>query len=426
MAGLFVALLVGTAFFVSSESYVLWRVPKYVDNDYALLAAISGVAFLIGLALIQIRRMPTRQLEIYVGSNIIRVAQKSARVTFWIAILGYIFWVVAALRQGAGIQQVQAVLNFQEGSVGDLKRVSVPVGGLTTLTQLAAISVTLRFFLIRVGIRDRVWELYVLLALSVMRAFFYGERLALIEVAVPIVILLVVVSQAQRKAAGGTFVRAVLPVLAVPALWSVFAIFEYSRSWLAYRLTTDKTFFEYITDRLLGYYITSINNSSLYHQKLVGLTHDPLFSFPAVWDSPVVGQLLGPAVVSGTGVRSWWSATLASRGNPEFNNAGTFLVVDADIGTFGSVVYWMVLGILIGLAYYKMRTGRLAGLLAYATVFLGLLELLRIIYWVQGRFVPTLIGIVIVGAMLSNAQDEDEANTSGYLMQANLGERTHV
>lgn len=407
VAGFFVAMLVGTGVFVNSASYQIWGVPKYVTGDYALLAAVSAVGFLIGITLALARRMPPRQISVYLGPRAIETAGKFATATFWVTLLGYVFWVIAAWRQGAGVQQVLAVLEFQQGSVGQLKDVSVPVGGLTTLTQLAAVSVTLRFFLIRVGFEGRKPELYVIIALSLMRAFFYGERLALIEVAVPMVILLVVVSAAPRKSGGGGIFRAILPVLAVPALWSVFAIFEYSRSWLYYRTITDKTFAEYITDRLLGYYVTSINNSSLYHLRLSDQVHDPLFSFPALWDAPIIGSIMGPAVVSGTGIRSWWSSTLSRAGNPEFNNAGTFLVVDADLGTFGSFLYWGILGLIIGVAYCHMRAGKLMGLFVYAIVFLGLLELLRIIYWVQGRFVPTILGLILLSWALRRAQQED-------------------
>lgn len=409
-ASVFVALLVAAGSLFGEESYELWDVPKYVTVDLTLTAAISGTGFLVGIALALVKKSPGQWLSVRIGPQTLRVCSNSATVAFWLSMAGYGFWAVFALAQGASIDHIRAILDFQEGSVGALKRVSAPVAGFTTFTQFAAIAVALRYFLTRLGFRDKQYQIYAILIFSVARAFFLGERLALIEVAVPIILLSVIVSRFRREVSRNVLVRTFLPVLGVPALWSVFAVFEYSRSWLYYRMITDKTFVEYITDRLVGYYATAINNSSLYHLHVSGRPHDPVFSFTALWDSPVSSQLLGHGTFAGVEVREWWAATLALNANPEFNNAGTFLVVDADLGTVSAFFFWLGLGVIIGLSYVYMKRGRIEWMLVYTVSFIGILELLRIIYWVQGRFVPTLIGLACFGYAIAKARGMDEVS----------------
>lgn len=407
-SSVFVAMLVAAGSLFDAESYVLWGVPKYVTVDLTLTAAISGAGFLLGIALALLRRTPGQWQAVRIGPHTIRACSKLATAAFWLSLAGYGFWAAFALAQGASVDHVRAILDFREGSVGALKRVSAPVAGFTTLTQFAAIAVSLRYFLMRLGFRENRYEVYLILTFSVARAFFLGERLALIEVAVPMILLTVIVSGVRREASRNVLVRTLLPVLGVPALWSLFAVFEYSRSWLYYRATTDKTFVEYITDRLVGYYATAINNSSLYHLSVSGRPHDPVFSFTALWDSPVISQMLGHGTFAGIEIRKWWASTLELNANPEFNNAGTFLVVDADLGTIFAFLFWLGLGAFIGLSYVNMKRGRIEWMLTYLVSFIGILELLRIIYWVQGRFVPTLIGLIIFGFAIARARRFDE------------------
>ncbi|MBM4724616.1 oligosaccharide repeat unit polymerase [Rhodococcus hoagii] len=406
-AALFVGMITITGLYVSADSFQLWRVPMYVSSELTLIGLVPAVAFLVGLSVPMLRRSGrSREFSISLSPRTLLLCDKLSSIFFWLTVVGYVLWVLFALRQGAGLQQLRSVLSFEQGSVGELKKLSAPVGGLTTLTQFAPVAVALRAFLLRIDCRGRRAQLVTILLLSLARSFLYGERLALIEVAVPALIVMVAVS-AVPHAKNRSFAAAVLPVFAIPALWTVFAVFEYSRSWLYYRTVTDQSFFQYINDRLLGYYVTAINNSSLYYLNAADVPHDPLFSFPAVWDAPIIGEMLGAARISGVGIRTWWDAMLSFNGNPEFNNVGTFLVVDADLGTAGAVVYWLAFGVAVGFCFQKARQGRIVGLIAYSVVFVGLLEIVRIVYWAQGRFTPVIIALAVLYFVLSPSQRRD-------------------
>ncbi|MBM4598886.1 oligosaccharide repeat unit polymerase [Rhodococcus hoagii] len=399
-------MLIGAGMFVDNDTFERWRVPKYVDGNLTVLAAVPAVFFLVGIAIPMIRYLPRKELTVWLGPRTIDTCSKAATVTFWLAVAGSALWLIFAIRQGAGFAQFKAVLDFEANSVGNLKRISGPVAGLTTLTQFGPIAVCLRMLLVRSGLRDNRYQLYVLVALGLARAFFYGERLAIIELALPIIVVLVTVSrfESSRRALSG----AILPVFAVPALWAVFAVFEYSRSWLYYRSVSDVPFVTYISERLLGYYVTSINNGSLYYLNASGYPHDPIYSFAALWDSPIIGDILGRATIGTMEVRSWWAWLLETDANPEFNNTSTFLVTSADFGTVWASVYWLALGLAIGLIYTSLKKGRVFGILAYSVCFIGILECVRITYWMQGRFTPVAIGLVILYFLFDSSRKRDE------------------
>ena len=402
---LFVSLIVASGFMVDSDSYSLWKVPRYVSSDLTLTAAISGLAFAIGLAVTTSTSSRNKSLQCVLSPTIIARCGRIATITFALTLVGYFFWIAFAIGRGASVEDFAAIIRLEEGSVGRLKRLSPPVAGLTTITQLGPVCIAMRVFLRRVGLREKNYQIYTVIAFALFRSFFYGERLAIIEVIIPVVVVFSVVSAEEKSRTRSRLVSFLAPLLAVPVLWSVFAIFEYSRSWLYYRNVVDSSFFEYISTRLLGYYVTTINNSSLYHSILSGRAHDPFFTFPVLWEAPGLPSVLGGGMVDGIGARIWWSNTLVNYANPEFNNEGTFLISDADLGTMGSVVYWLIIGVFIGFLYSSLRRGNIAGLIAYSVSFIGLLEIVRITYWVQGRYFPMVIAMLFIVYALNRPND---------------------
>jgi hypothetical protein len=204
-----------------------------------------------------------------------------------------------------------------------------------------------------------------------------------------------------------------VPLIGVPVLWAVFAAFEYTRSWAARNDGSHGTFTSYVTNRLLGYYGTSVNNSALYYEGAHGVPHLPLFPVKWVWDFPVLGDVaravVGSPSLGGLDLASWWVAALRQASNPEFVNTGTFLVLAADLGTWGMVVYCAAIGLAVGALYAGVARGSLASLVAYACSFVGLLELARILYFGQGRFFVTALGLVWFAVACNRASRVDAA-----------------
>lgn len=399
-AGVFVAILPIASASQIQDAFQLWDVPRYIDFSLALVGVLSGLAFICAAVFAGGFRHNS-QVSVTLTPGVVRQLHRLSVVMFAFALFGYFAWFGLSFMRGATPADFLRVLSFEDGAVGGLKDISPPVAGITTFTQLGVVAAAIMMFLRRSGCGTYSKHLGVLVGLALFRSFFYGERLALIEVVLPLIVIAFVVdSPAHRRKkwlpGNRRLPKSLAPIFMLPALWGLFALFEYSRSWLYYREVVNSSFAEYVSTRLLGYYTTTVNNGALYHQVLESQHHDPYFSFAFIWDAPGLGWLLGSPEIMGTGPRAWWSSTLANLANPEFNNEGTFLITDADLGTPLSMVYWAVLGLAIGYAYNRARGGDIRFLIAYSALFVGLLEISRINYWTQGRFIPIFIGIVAV------------------------------
>ncbi|CAN5595337.1 hypothetical protein BH09CHL1_BH09CHL1_11310 [soil metagenome] len=394
------------------QQYDVWNSTKYVDKHFVFLMIYGFTAFIAGIMIastfalsVSLRndRGDGERPQVELDETDVRLFDRFAHAMFLLTMLGYFAWVMFSLSRGGSISAVIDVFMFQDGAISRLKDVSAPVAGVTTLTQLAPLAVTLRFLLRRLGSEQRRYEITIIVILSAFRAFLYAERLAIIEILVPLLIVSVVVPGREQHRVRSRL----LPVLSIPSLWGVFAIFEYTRSWSYYSRISDISFIDYITQRLLGYYVTSVNNSALYHRVSSGVDHDIFYPFPALWNAPIIGSILGAPQIESMRMGTWWALILKSFGNPEFNNVGTFLVTDADFGTLVSVAYWFILGAVLGLMYAGVRRASIPAIVALSCSFVGVLEIVRIIYWTSGRFTPTIGGIVLL-MVLSSLQHRPE------------------
>lgn len=413
IAAIFVAILPLSAL-VPKSAFELWKTPTYIDTPTAFTGFLSGLCLLIGLSVFSLRPH-ARELVVHLTSSVVSRLRTLATVTFALAIFGYLVWIGLGFVRGTTPLDLLRVLTMQEGAISALKHVNPPVAGLTTFTQLGPVAVAVMMVLRRAKVRSYTWQLASLLLLAVYRSFFYGERLALIEVGIPIVFLYFAVASANSDTSVRVdgpvkrIVRRTAPFFAIPAIWAVFAIFEYSRSWLYYRNLVHTSFVEYISTRLAGYYVTTANNSAMYHEQLADRVHDPYFSFAAIWDGPGLSRIVGSPEIQGQDPRMWWDMTLLNNANPEFNNQGTFLVTDADLGTPLSMIYWLVIGLVIGYLFHRAAKGSVAALIAYSVVIMGLLEVSRIIYWSQGRFIPIALGLLAVAVVIPGPRSRTDA-----------------
>ena len=155
---------------------------------------------------------------------------------------------------------VNAIVS-QDNYTGQLKVLFAPVAGVTSLTQVGIAQVVLAALVLCHGRSPAVVRrLVVVLVLGLLRSYLLTERLALLELVVPL--LAVGAAHRRRRRGRGRFLP-FAPVLALPVLLVVFGIFEYSRSWNYYRTRTTQSFPLFVVNRLAGYYATSYNNGAL-------------------------------------------------------------------------------------------------------------------------------------------------------------------
>lgn len=370
-----------------------WGVRKWIDTNLAQVLAWLIAATLVGLVVAAIPGRGARQTSIHFTADQIAFLERAYRALLLLAVLGYTFWVAVGVANGVDVDHLAAVLDRGDGAISQLKRLARPVAGLTTLTQFGPVAVALGVLLRRLGQPRRgFWWLF---ALAGVRTLFYAERLALMEVAIPALLIVAATVPETRRPSARLAVQS-LPFVAGPGVWLLFAVSEYGRNWIHHQATARTSFLEWVTTRFAGYYTTCFNNSALIARRFPTFAVDPYFSFSFFWDAPGVDQFASPGLINGMSPGSWWAWTRTALGNPEFTNTGSFLTTFAELDFAGALAYWLVVGVVFGRLHNGLRSGQLSALLAHACLFVTILELPRFIYIVQGRATPVVLALAVI------------------------------
>jgi len=379
------------AVWAAPSAYAEWRVPKFLVGDLPLILTLLMVVFFLGIFVSTGMASRSGVATIRFSERQLRYVRSAYRILFFLTLLGYALWFLSALSQGVSLNELAGVLNRDLGAIGTLKENSRPIGGVTTMTQFGPVAIALGFILSKLGLAKN-WYWWIV-GLALFRAMFYAERLALIEVMVPV--LIIAGLTVRPGTAKGRWLRAA-PILGVPVIWTIFAAFEYSRSWVYYQWVSPLPFPEWVSLRLAGYYTTSFNNSALMVEATRNLSTLPYFSIDGFWNAPFIAAFWQHPGMQGMPATDWWAEALKRNANPEFNNTGSFLVTYAEFGGYVAAGLWLALGLLVGWIFVQMTKGSFPALLAVATLFVGLLELSRFLYWTQGRAFPVLLALVVI------------------------------
>lgn len=288
------------------------------------------------------------------------------------------------------------------------------IPGVTTLTQLGvAAVVTSAILLAHEFSRRELWKLLTVIGLALPRAYIFSERLAILELVVPVFVILA----AHFSTRGGLrekFVK-VLPLVSVPAVVIIFGFFEYFRSWTFYRTHGTASYTEFILSRLAGYYATAINNGHLilthmdWPNRLPYDTVEAFWTAPGIESSDLYQSVAGHASPYTRGYTdSLYFDVLTHFGNPEFNNQSGYVAPFIDYGTLIGLVFFLMVGVVAGILYRSFCVGGVLGLFLYPVVFVGLLELPRLMYWSLGRSTYSLFGLLVVVALLSRTAGKDK------------------
>jgi hypothetical protein len=239
-----------------------------------------------------------------------------------------------------------------------------------------------------------VWpKLLIISLLALVRAFLNSERFALVELAIPFIVLLVNVRYlafGATKSISRNLLR-FAPLLGIIGLPILFTTFEYFRSWNSFYASSGQyNLVEFGLSRLLGYYVTSFNNGAFLLTKARVLLSAPYFTLHFLWTFPVVSALvrsLFPQITFDSD--STFVDLLANRGvNPEFNSSDGVLNPLVDFGIGGGLLYWLLIGFACGFLYRLFKQQKPAGLCLYPFVFLGIIEAPLALYWAEGKAIP--------------------------------------
>ncbi|KQS60658.1 hypothetical protein ASG36_07160 [Geodermatophilus sp. Leaf369] len=374
---------------------LFYRSPKSVTGETLLLIAVT-VLVLGATAAVTASLAPSGKRRLVRTPGVVpRRLYSAGQALFWLTMVGYLLYFAVGASNGLRPADVFNAVFSQSNYSGDLKEQLSGVAGITTLTQVGIAFVIVATYLLLQG-RDRrlAAQLGFVFFLSLLRSFIASERLALVEVSVPVIVVLVLAGGRSLRRGKRAAAR-LAPLVLAPLLFLLFAAFEFSRSWQFFKTRTDESFPVFALIRLAGYYATSYNNGQLH------LVHDPypgrmpLDSIAAFWSAPGIAQLglydrlSAPAPVTAQNV-------LERFGNPEFNNPGGVTTPFVDFGLLGGFLFFVLCGVVIGLLYRGFVDGSPMGALLYPMVVTGLFDLPRYLYWTQGRVVPAVVCLVAV------------------------------
>ncbi len=380
---------------VTAQQYESWGMPAYATPVEALAVGWVLAAALLGIVAARIIRRPVALGWLDETSRFLK--SRMAAVLMYglagLAVLGYAFWISGALRSGLTLGEAIATLRGEPGAVTQLKGQAQTSAGLTTLTQFGPVAALLGVARRRLANRGGWLVVAAILGLSLLRFLFYAERIAFLEIAVPVIILFVALPPAQsRWVKARRRVVAFLPLILGAAVLALFAGGEYLRTWSWVREDSG-SFADFIIDRFLSYYATATNNGVLY-SRLADANDLDQVTFYALNHFP--GGLFGTGTVDGIDFDRWWEAQLENYGNPSLNNLGTVFPMIGELSLAVTLVIAFVVALGSILLFRLARAGHIVALLAVPVMCFAFLELPRISYFTLGRSTPIVAGIVAV------------------------------
>lgn len=384
-----------------------WRTPKAFSASDLMLCLAVAAAFSAGCVLASwIDAVFSNHRRLAAGPRDLGVGRRELKILFDVAfvvvIASYAIWFGSILRQG-GIGMVMSMLTGGHGASDILKwsaKESI-ITGITTFTQFGMGTALLGTYIgFTEGWRKVRMRLVLLLAVTTVRAVFLSERLSLIEVVIPAAILMIRLIGFGRPRSALRRCLLIAPFVGIAGLYALFTFTEYFRSWSTfYGARSDQSLLSFSLLRLLGYYVTALNNGAIeWHEH--GALYFPQATLEWLWRFPMVGGTLEEALGGTHAFSEGRDALLMAEGNPELNNTSGIFVVFTDLGVSGALLYFACYGCVAGLLYGSYRRGSIVGLFLYSFLFTGLTEQVRIFYTSSGRAFPTWV-LLLLGILLS-------------------------
>lgn len=384
------------AYTMPEDSYLtLYGTEKHVDLGFVLVGLLVYAGFLAG-SFFLVRAGSDSQEGAVVG-----YCRWVVWPLFALTLAGYLVWFASAALNAGGPGALAGVLagSLSDAESGDTyyikQELFQTIPGVTTLTQLGMLYVTVEALLWANRAcprRASVLRFSPILALTLVRALTVSERLALVELMVPIGVVLL--SRARWTLARRALVR-FAPLLAGVGMFALFALGEYFRSWSThYQYYYAGPYLNFAAERFLGYYATALNNAAVYYYQA---PIQPLFStLNSLFEFPVLGGLAYAVYTSGLGLPvASNEQLLTTYANVEFNNVSMLGMLLNDFTIFAAPLAAFVIGMVSFSIYTSFIRGRMLGMLLYPSWFIGLLEISRIYYWPGGRYFPVLAFLAV-------------------------------
>ncbi|MFN8073380.1 MAG: O-antigen polymerase [Mycobacterium sp.] len=401
--------IVPTALLGDDVFRALWRTPKSVTAHTLFLfgCGAAAIAFgsLVAIALTRGDRSLSAEWPA-LDQRSAHLLRRAGTLLTTLTVTGYAGFAFLIARKGISPAALLSPTNDSGAPVRD----SIgTIPGVTTMTQFGLAAVVISSVLLANEYsRSELAKLLTVIGLALPRTYIFSERLAIIELVVPVGVVLAARVAAQRGT--GRRVAQFLPVVSLVALLVMFGAFEYFRSWNYYRDHTTMSYPQFVLSRFAGYYTTALNNGHLVLSHLQWPNRLPFDTLDGFWSAPGIlsahlYERLGGHVPPYRPIGdSLYFGVLEQFGNPEFNNQSGYVGPFVDYGTVGGILCCLAIGLVAGFLYSSFRQAKTFGLLFYPLFFLGLLEMPRYLYWPQGRATYAWIALLIVGVSLARSR----------------------
>jgi hypothetical protein len=308
-----------------------------------------------------------------------------------LTLMAYVVWF------GSLVFDPGTIVKVWTGELDHVRYVIKTVPGVTTLTQCGAaylVLTAIRQFGGGAGPRGvALWEhvgVLIVFLLAALRAFLWAERLAVLEVT--IVYGVAVAAFYRFRTVMGWRLAAAAPFIGPVIVYVLFTATETFRSWRFYKNYYD-SIWQFAFERLMTYYAVATNSGlGLLAESRNWPQYTGRYALEWAYEMPVLGPLLIEAFGD---VSQNFTYFLEHQGRPEFNNPSGIFPVVFDIGYFGSAVYFVLAGVVVGLARRGWVRRSPFGLLFFPFCVLFVLELLRFNYLASARFFPIAASLLV-------------------------------
>lgn len=388
----------------------LFNSQKQIDVAFFLASLIILLFFMLGCNF---------SLSIHNKKSIYEISKitRYAGFAFILTMIGYLSWIIIGVYRAGGLSSlVSMILLLLEGdkSIASYLKFTIfdTLPGLTTFTQFGIVYITLESynFALRKNHRIKLFlRIIIVFLFAFFRSIILSERLAIIELLIPFIVVQV---STNKNLFNKKWIR-IIPILAPLIVVLFFGISEYFRSWQYYKYTYDGSFIEFVVYRVMGYYITSVNNAAIYFK------YQPISpgknTLVDIINFPFIGSYFQEAFRDFFPQKDHLKI-LSEYGTPEFNNLPYIGAILSDFGiVFGSIISF-AFGVISNTLYRSFRSRNIIGMIVYPSYYVGLVEISRIYYWVNQRYFPVIILTVLIFIMIiskkSNFQGSGRMNVN--------------
>lgn len=376
------------------SSYILYaQNGKYFSGEPLLLAIAALGLFSLGAALTE-GGTHTSHVPVYPAP----LLNKIIATLFGLVVTAYVIF-FSPLLDNWGL-----VVDHLNGSITAqfmLREVLNRIPGITSFVSLQSLVLilVLQYPLLsgKPVPRWQYWVVLIVALLAALRTWLWSERLALLELLLPLAF--VRFGEIRQGASG---LVALAPLYGAVAVFGLFCVSEYFRSWQSDQQYTADSFPTYVGERFLAYYATALNNGAA-----LLLYEKPFYApvFTAEWFHKLpIWALLDPD--SGGPAALQILDLLDIYGTREFNNLSGIFMPLLDYGVVLGLAVWLILGLAAGTLYHAYRRRTVASLILFPAVYIGIAEIPRVFYWGLSRFFPVLVAAIVIAILLAHSPQQ--------------------